>query len=67
MVAVCSLERTSSGRHWVAERISDGLEERLRRSYGKEIWGSFAHQKLGYGVRGVVGREAPASRLQQDK
>lgn len=66
MVAVCFLERTSSERHWVAERISDGLEERLI-SYGKEIWGSFAHQKLGYGIRGVVGREAPTSRLQQDK
>lgn len=64
MVVVGSLEKSTSEGHWVAERNSDGLEKSLRRSYEKEIWGSFPYQKSGYGIRSVVGGEAPISRLQ---
>lgn len=61
MVAVGSLERGASEGHCVAERNSDGPEERMRKRYGKE---SLSTQKFGYRVRGVVGREAPTSGMQ---
>lgn len=68
MVAVYFLERDIFEDHFVAERNSNGLGERLRRNYRKEIWESFPHQKLRYPrCYRSVGEEPSTSGLQWDK